>query len=131
MPSDLSSEELEVTLEVFRMVARQSSLTRAAFALGLSQRVVSRKIRSLENGLGCRLLVRRLRRIELTDGGKALLLVAAVYSRSSDFAITLHHLDQEGHGRAAFSSGSLEQLFSQSRTCTTARRGDPAETVTA
>ena len=60
-------------LEYFVAVAEESSFTRAAATLGVSQPVVSRQIRALENELRTQLLVRTSRNVTLTRAGERLL----------------------------------------------------------
>jgi len=65
-------------IQVFLAVARAGSLSGAAQALYITQPAVSRCLRSLEQELGCPLLVRGKgrRRVELTDQGRDFIEVA-------------------------------------------------------
>lgn len=63
-------------LRVLEAVGRLGSLTAAAEALGLSQPAVSYTIRSLEDRLGTRLIVRGHRGSTLTPAGRALFAAA-------------------------------------------------------
>lgn len=56
----------------FIAVAKESSFTRAAAKLGVSQSALSHTIRSLETRLGVRLLMRTTRSVSLTEAGKTL-----------------------------------------------------------
>ena len=58
---------------VFAAVARAGSLTRAGQALGLPKSTVSRRIASLEERVGSRLMHKTTRRLVLTDAGEAFL----------------------------------------------------------
>lgn len=60
-------------LSCFVEVAAQLSFSKAAEALHVSQPTVSHQIRSLEDELGCALLVRSTRTVRLTDDGFAFL----------------------------------------------------------
>lgn len=60
-------------LTAFLEVARERSFTRAAAKLGLSQSRLSQTIRSLEEGLGVRLLTRTTRSVSPTEAGEHLL----------------------------------------------------------
>lgn len=60
-------------LSAFLVVAREGSFTRAAARLGVSQAAVSHAVRSLEKGLGVRLLLRNARSILPTEAGLRLL----------------------------------------------------------
>lgn len=58
-------------LRIFEQVARLTSFTAAARALGLSQPAVSRAVASLEEHLGAELIVRESRTLTLTETGRA------------------------------------------------------------
>ena len=68
----------EQAIEVFLTVAQRGTLSDAAQALFISQPAVSRHIRSLEEELGCSLMVRGKgkRRMELTEQGREFIQVA-------------------------------------------------------
>ena len=59
-------------LQLFTAVAEFGSLSRAAVALSVSQPVISRQIKALEEELGVELLYRNGRGIVLTEAGKLL-----------------------------------------------------------
>jgi DNA-binding transcriptional LysR family regulator len=60
-------------LEAFVAVARERSFTKAAARLGVSQSALSHTLRSLETGLGVRLLTRTTRSVSPTEAGERLL----------------------------------------------------------
>src|SRR6202789_3955805 len=60
-------------LQAFLAVAKERSFTRAAARLGMSQSALSHTIRSLEERLGLRLLMRTTRSVALTEAGERLL----------------------------------------------------------
>jgi DNA-binding transcriptional LysR family regulator len=60
-------------LQVFLVVARERSFTRAAAQLGVSQSALSHTIRALEERLGLRLLTRTTRSVSPTEAGVRLL----------------------------------------------------------
>jgi DNA-binding transcriptional LysR family regulator len=60
-------------LQAFLAVARESSFTRAAARLGVSQSALSHTIRALEARLGLRLLTRTTRSVAPTEAGERLL----------------------------------------------------------
>ena len=60
-------------LQLFTAVAEFGSFSRAAVALSISQPVLSRQIKSLEDKVGVALLYRNGRGIVLTEAGKILL----------------------------------------------------------
>lgn len=57
-------------LRYFWCVAREGSLTRAAQSLGLATSTLSEQVHSLEEDLGCQLLVKSGRELVLTDVGR-------------------------------------------------------------
>lgn len=59
-------------LQYFSEVVKQGSFTKAAIALYTSQPSVSNAIKDLEQELGVELLIRSMRKIELTDTGRLL-----------------------------------------------------------
>lgn len=69
---DLDRMDLELIL-YFTAVAEEASFTRAAQKLKIDQSWLSRKIRQLESQVGCPLMLRTTRRIELTPAGEVLL----------------------------------------------------------
>jgi len=60
-------------LYVFRMVAAERSMTRAATRLGVTQSALSQAIKRLENRLGIKLLARTTRSVAPTQAGEQLL----------------------------------------------------------
>jgi LysR family glycine cleavage system transcriptional activator len=59
-------------LRAFEMAARESSLTKAARNLHVTQSAVSRAVRRLEQELGVRLFIRRANALQLTENGRQL-----------------------------------------------------------
>ncbi|HJU49663.1 MAG TPA: LysR family transcriptional regulator, partial [Pseudogulbenkiania sp.] len=59
-----------LSMEVFVAVVERGSFTAAAEAFGLSQPMVGKHIRALEQRLGARLLARTTRRQHLTEIGE-------------------------------------------------------------
>ncbi len=59
-------------LRYFLQVAESRSFTRAAEALSISQPALSRSVQRLEDELGVPLLIRKTRRVEMSDAGKVL-----------------------------------------------------------
>lgn len=60
-------------LQVFLLVARERSFTRAALQLGVSQSALSHTLRTLEEQLGVRLLARSTRGVAPTEAGARLI----------------------------------------------------------
>ncbi len=60
-------------LLAFVTVVRRQSFTRAAQELHLTQSAISHSTRALENDIGCRLLARKGRKMELTEPGERFL----------------------------------------------------------
>ncbi len=76
-------------LRSFVAVAEELNFGRAATSLYLSQPALSRQIRSLERLVGCELLRRSTRRVELTLAGEALLNRARALLADLDSAVTM------------------------------------------
>lgn len=66
-----------VALEIFRTVAQEGSVTRAAEQLGRAQSNVSTRLQQLEEQLGAALFTREGRGMQLTPAGQTLLAYAA------------------------------------------------------
>ena len=62
-----------LALDIFRTVAQESSVTRAAERLGRVQSTVTTRIQQLEEQLGTPLFLREGRRMALTPSGHTLL----------------------------------------------------------
>lgn len=75
-------------LVAFVCVARESSFTRAAARLGMSQSTLSYTIKTLEERLGVRLITRTTRSLALTDAGMQLLNQAGMHLDGIDFALS-------------------------------------------
>ena len=78
-------------LQVFVLVARERSFTRAALQLGVSQSALSHTIRTLEAKLGVRLLTRSTRGVAPTEAGAR--LFASLESHYEGIAAGLSLLD--------------------------------------
>lgn len=71
----ISAEELKLEsqdLRIFKCVAEEKSLSKAAEVLGYVQPHISQRIKNLEEELGIKLLTRTNRGVTLTDEGEAL-----------------------------------------------------------
>ncbi len=88
-------------LRYFVAVAQESSFTRAAQRLHISQPPLSQQIGDLESELGTRLLMRTSRRVELTTAGAAFLEHAKAI---------LERVDQARSHARAVGSGSSGRL---------------------
>ena len=67
---------MRTKLQIFKVVAKHLSFTKAAEQLYLSQPAVSKAIKSLEEEFKTTLFVRKRNAIELTAEGKAFLIYA-------------------------------------------------------
>ena len=77
-------------IRAFVMIARHTSVTRAAQALGITQSAASRHLAVLERHLGVKLVERRGRYIDLTDFGR--LFVDAVAEPLDTIAFTVQRM---------------------------------------
>ncbi|MFU2317100.1 LysR family transcriptional regulator [Rahnella sp. PCH160] len=75
-------------LVAFVCVARESSFTKAAARLGMSQSTLSYTIKTLEERLGVRLISRTTRSMALTDAGNHLLAHAGMHLDGIDYALS-------------------------------------------
>lgn len=95
-------------LRLFRAVAHEGNLTRAAGRLNLSQSALSSQVRTLEARLGHALFERRGRGLHLTEAGRIALDHAdAIFAAGDDLVATLA---QAGRPRAALRVGALSTL---------------------
>jgi DNA-binding transcriptional LysR family regulator len=82
-------------LRYFAAVAEHQHFGRAAEQLYIAQPVLSRQIRALEQELGCPLLVRTTRSVQLTPAGEQLYEEARGVFRTVDAAVRrVHEIDQ-------------------------------------
>src|SRR5437762_4036348 len=97
-------------IRYFVAVAEELHFRRAAAHLHISQPPLSHQINQLEQELGCRLLLRTRRRVELTDAGRAFLRDARAVLQEVDSAVdTARRIDsgQTGHLRISFVGSAL------------------------
>ncbi|MRS20493.1 LysR family transcriptional regulator [Enterobacteriaceae bacterium RIT692] len=83
-------------IEVFLMVTQTRSLTQAARRLNTTPMTVSRRLASLEEDLGVRLLHRTTRAIALTDEGEEFLPYAKTLIETEQSARNLFSPDKQG-----------------------------------
>lgn len=83
-------------IEVFLMVTQTRSLTQAARRLNTTPMTVSRRLASLEEDLGVRLLHRTTRAIALTDEGEEFLPYAKTLTETEQSARNLFSPDKQG-----------------------------------
>lgn len=95
-------------LKLFRAVAAEGSLTRAARKLNLSQSALSTQIKTLEASFGHELFERRGRGLLLTEAGRIALDHAdAIFRTADDLVATMQ---ETGRARRAFRVGALSTL---------------------
>jgi LysR family transcriptional activator of nhaA len=96
-------------LRLFRAIAQEGSLTRAAEQLHLSQSALSVQLQKLEQQLGHPLFERRGRRLELTEAGRIALDYAdTVFQAGDELVSTLR--GQPGSSRQVLRVGALTTL---------------------
>jgi DNA-binding transcriptional LysR family regulator len=101
-------------LRYYVAVAEELHFRRAAARLHMSQPPLSQQIRQLEDELGCRLLTRSRRRVELTPAGEAFLRDARVILADLDGAVAAaRRIDagQTGRLRIGFVGSALVSLL--------------------
>src|SRR6195952_1543912 len=82
-------------LRYFAAVAEHRHFGRAAAQLFIAQPVLSRQIRALERELGCSLLVRTTRSVQLTPAGEQLRAEAGRVLATVDTAVRrVHEVDR-------------------------------------
>jgi DNA-binding transcriptional LysR family regulator len=74
-------------LRTFVAVAEELNFRRAAERLNIAQPALSRAIRKLEDEVGCPLLLRTTRRVELTEAGRVMLETAREAVNQADAAL--------------------------------------------
>ncbi|WP_081408761.1 LysR substrate-binding domain-containing protein [Acinetobacter larvae] len=82
-------------LKTFQIAAQSLSFTQAAQRLHITQSAVSQQIRSLEQGLGFALFIRKSRSLRLTEQGQ--ILLDCVNRSFADIYQTLKQLQGENH----------------------------------
>jgi len=103
-------------LRCFLAIAEQGTLTRAATRLQLTQPVVSRTLRQLEDHLGARLVDRSTHHLGLTAAGHAFRTRAASAVAAADAAFDPARLEvwplRLGHAHSAFGEFTVSLLSS-------------------
>lgn len=98
----------------FREVARQLHFRKAAEALAIAQPALSRAVAQLENSLGCNLLNRTRRGVEVTPAGRLLLeRIEPLLRAFAAIPDELHALasGQSGHIRIAFTGLAMATVL--------------------
>jgi len=94
-------------LQAFAALARRASFTLAARDLFLTQSAVSHAIKALESDLGCRLVDRVGKRVQLTQAGEQFLRRAEGILREMEAArAEVDQLSRWGHGRLRVGASS-------------------------
>ncbi len=103
-------------LQIFFVVARERSFTKAAGKLGVSQSALSHAIKALEERLNIRLLTRTTRSVAPTEAGAR--IIACLEPRIADLEqelATLVQLNGTASGNIRLSSGSMLREVSYGR----------------
>ncbi len=99
-------------LQVFEVVARHQSFTRAAQELHLTQPAVSMQVGQLEDGLGLPLLEQLGKRLHLTEAGREVHAYArAVRQQLDELEAVLNRLKGVGGGRLRISVATTANYF--------------------
>jgi DNA-binding transcriptional LysR family regulator len=87
-------------VKTFYYIAKSGSFTKAAQGLRLSQPSLSRQVAQLEDHLGCPLLIRRKKGIELTRKGEELLeIVGTIFVDLTGFVRYMHAATSKEKGK--------------------------------
>ena len=87
-------------VKTFYYIAKSGSFTKAAQTLRLSQPSLSRQVAQLEDHLGCPLLIRRKKGIELTRKGEELLeIVGTIFVDLTGFVRYMHAATSKEKGK--------------------------------
>ncbi len=99
-------------LQIFEVVARHLSFTRAAEALYLTQPTVSMQIKQLSTSLGVPLFERIGKQIYLTEAGQALQQTCEkIFTQLDDFEMTLADLKGLKQGRLSICAVTTAKYF--------------------
>ncbi|HEY4133673.1 MAG TPA: LysR family transcriptional regulator [Alphaproteobacteria bacterium] len=101
------------SLRIFAKVAEKQSFTAASMSLGISQSLVSKCIKRLEDDLGVKLLLRSPRQISLTDAGRDFYAYCArILDEVGDAVTAARRINAEvsGHLRV-FSTQGVGQML--------------------
>ncbi len=101
------------SLRIFAKVAEKQSFTAASMSLGISQSLVSKCIKRLEDNLGVKLLLRSPRQVSLTDVGRDFYIYCArILDEVGDAIAAARRINAEvsGHLRV-FSTQGVGQML--------------------
>ena len=94
-------------LYIFHTVARLGSFSKGAEALSISQPAVSIQVRELENSMGCTLLHRMRRGLQLTDTGHAVFsYTQRIFSLADEMQSTVEDIQGLRSGRLTIGSST-------------------------
>lgn len=95
-----NSDRIEL-MHTFIRIVESGSLTAAALQLGITQPTISRRLQSLEQGLGLKLILRTTHALKLTDDGER------CYAQARQLMATWHALEDELTGAGSDPVGIL------------------------
>lgn len=126
----LASQATLHKLELFCLVCRLQSVTRAAEKIGVAQPVVSAHLRFLEEKLGVCLFSRQGRRVALTEAGeRALGWATEIVTRTREFERELSTPSSELAGMAVIAASMTVASYSLPPTLTSFSRQFPSAKV--
>ena len=97
-PTTNARTQLIAGIELFLAIQRHRSISKAAWALGITQSAASKQLKALETLAGAPLFIRTTRSLKLSDTGRALLEGSRDLVQSTD---KLLEILQESSGRCS------------------------------
>lgn len=109
-PTTNARTQLIAGIELFLAIQRHRSISKAAWALGITQSAASKQLKALETLAGAPLFIRTTRSLKLSDTGRALLQGSRDLVQNTD---KLLEILQESSGRPSVLKVASPPLFCQ------------------